>query len=1002
FDHHDDQHNEIETVPMTRMYSIQKAGHQCFINTILRIFSHPLTCRNSHRYMNTVQLDHKQNKEEGNKIKSKPTIMAQREGERGETSVTGEEVTPEEHLQDLDDILQYVENYPRATNTQLFSMLALLKAYLPESYLLMAECQQVLGPPDPIHGGPPFEERMKPFTGFITTSSPTPGKVSMIHQMCAQRAVELLAESGISRSSIVKKLFLLCGSEPQPHLIQFIKDLLTKREIGKRETASCKFQENPIFPQTISRLNYKRKRPDFKTAEDWAKKAIKRAPHNSYVADTLGQVYKNRLIKKPKGSSEVLQMTDEALKAFKDVEEKAEAERGPDTEDTAGTVSISNIFNNRGHFGFIKVANIAFDKLPVQQRWQFIQDKKRKFKNYTTESASESTSFPGLLDCLNHGLFMSKGRRAGLEKTVSDLEEIRSSLKNTYEENVDDVKAAERYILSNIILNNRKPLSPQLTPLRDLQEIIHQFLVSEERHRSPEFCLLVLLLFWPEQQPQVVQEKDDEEVDQQAAEDSTSEDKKQDTRGEPSLQPLDPKFQPDLQRYITFMEEAYQREYAKHLRGRYLVPLFFLGKGSGLSKWIHKSRLDAIVERKVDAELAEEQDNSDEMKMKRINNMWINGEVWQVPEIQDILLPFHVELPQSNTTSQGHEEGKMSVCIGGKKIQASIEDELKASVSPQLLYLGFNIQGPVLFPVRVPDMSSHRRGDSDEDSAGTRRVAYVYSPEFIETCDTLSKVSNRASMVHSLIEAYGLLEHMSVVKPRLATIEEMAKFHTDSYLEHLRKISQDGDNDDPQSTDYGLGYDCPITEGIFDYAAAVGGATLTAAQCLHDQKCEVAINWAGGWHHAKKDEASGFCYVNDAVLGILKLREKYERVLYVDVDLHHGDGVEDAFSFTSKVMTVSLHKFSPGFFPGTGDLCEIGLGKGRGVMQEVRAQFNPEAVVMQLGADTMAGDPMCSFNMTPVGVSKCLQYPLPVLPHAAVRDVSAPRATGSITGNIVG
>ncbi|TNN41919.1 Histone deacetylase 8 [Liparis tanakae] len=280
----------------------------------------------------------------------------------------------------------------------------------------------------------------------------------------------------------------------------------------------------------------------------------------------------------------------------------------------------------------------------------------------------------------------------------------------------------------------------------------------------------------------------------------------------------------------------------------------------------------------------------------------------------------------------------------------------------------------------------------------------------------------------------------STVKPQLASIEDMAKFHTDSYLEHLHKISQDGDNDDPQSVDYGLvlffvpsaassssssssrvhpsvplhkllhlfldndisftsiGYDCPVVEGIYDYAAAVGGATLTAAQCLLDQTCEVAINWAGGWHHAKKDEASGFCYVNDAVLGILKLREKYERVVYVDVDLHHGDGVEDAFSFTSKVMTVSLHKFSPGFFPGTGDVCDTGLGKGRwyavnvpledgikddryfqiftSVMQEVRAQFNPEAVVMQLGADTMAGDPMCSFNMTPVGAGQCLQHVL--------------------------
>ncbi|XP_004940661.1 histone deacetylase 8 isoform X1 [Gallus gallus] len=194
------------------------------------------------------------------------------------------------------------------------------------------------------------------------------------------------------------------------------------------------------------------------------------------------------------------------------------------------------------------------------------------------------------------------------------------------------------------------------------------------------------------------------------------------------------------------------------------------------------------------------------------------------------------------------------------------------------------------------------------------------------------------------------------------------------------------------------GYDCPATEGIFDYAAAVGGATITAAQCLLDGKCKVAINWPGGWHHAKKDEASGFCYLNDAVLGILRLRQKFDRILYIDLDLHHGDGVEDAFSFTSKVMTVSLHKFSPGFFPGTGDVTDIGLGKGRyysvnvpiqdgiqdekyyqiceTVLKEVYAAFNPEAVVLQLGADTIAGDPMCSFNMTPEGVGKCLKYVL--------------------------
>ncbi|XP_031979503.1 histone deacetylase 8 isoform X1 [Corvus cornix cornix] len=255
-----------------------------------------------------------------------------------------------------------------------------------------------------------------------------------------------------------------------------------------------------------------------------------------------------------------------------------------------------------------------------------------------------------------------------------------------------------------------------------------------------------------------------------------------------------------------------------------------------------------------------------------------------------------------------------------------------------------------------------------------------------------------ASMVHSLIEAYCLLDQMKIVKPKVASMEEMASFHTDAYLQHLQKVSEEGDDDHPESVEYGLGYDCPATEGIFEYAAAVGGATITAAQCLLDGKCKVAINWPGGWHHAKKDEASGFCYLNDAVLGILRLRQRFDRVLYIDLDLHHGDGVEDAFSFTSKVMTVSLHKFSPGFFPGTGDVTDVGLGKGRyysvnvpiqdgiqdekyyqiceSVLKEVYAAFNPDAVVLQLGADTIAGDPMCSFNMTPEGVGKCLKYVL--------------------------
>ena len=94
-------------------------------------------------------------------------------------------------------------------------------------------------------------------------------------------------------------------------------------------------------------------------------------------------------------------------------------------------------------------------------------------------------------------------------------------------------------------------------------------------------------------------------------------------------------------------------------------------------------------------------------------------------------------------------------------------------------------------------------------------------------------------------------------------------------------------------------------------------------------QCDIAINWAGGLHHAKKREASGFCYVNDIVLGILEMLRTVPRVLYIDIDCHHGDGVEEAFYTTDRVMTCSFHKFGE-YFPGTGTQHDQGRGKGRG------------------------------------------------------------------------
>ncbi|KHN19265.1 Histone deacetylase 6 [Glycine soja] len=157
---------------------------------------------------------------------------------------------------------------------------------------------------------------------------------------------------------------------------------------------------------------------------------------------------------------------------------------------------------------------------------------------------------------------------------------------------------------------------------------------------------------------------------------------------------------------------------------------------------------------------------------------------------------------------------------------------------------------------------------------------------------------------------------------------------------------------------------------------------------------DIAINWAGGLHHAKKAEASGFCYVNDIVLGILELL-KVHTVLYIDIDVHHGDGVEEAFYTTDRVMTVSFHKFRD-FFPGTGHSKDIGVGAGknyslnvplndgldddtfcglfRPIIQKVMDIYQPDAVVLQCGADSLSGDRLGCFNLTVKGHADCLRF----------------------------
>ncbi|NXC91789.1 HDAC1 deacetylase, partial [Cercotrichas coryphoeus] len=188
---------------------------------------------------------------------------------------------------------------------------------------------------------------------------------------------------------------------------------------------------------------------------------------------------------------------------------------------------------------------------------------------------------------------------------------------------------------------------------------------------------------------------------------------------------------------------------------------------------------------------------------------------------------------------------------------------------------------------------------------------------------------HRIRMTHNLLLNYGLYRKMEIYRPHKANAEEMTKYHSDDYIKFLRSIRPDNMSEySKQMQRFNVGEDCPVFDGLFEFCQLSAGGSVASAVKLNKQQTDIAVNWAGGLHHAKKSEASGFCYVNDIVLAILELLKYHQRVLYIDIDIHHGDGVEEAFYTTDRVMTVSFHKYGE-YFPGTGDLRDIGAGKGK-------------------------------------------------------------------------
>lgn len=240
----------------------------------------------------------------------------------------------------------------------------------------------------------------------------------------------------------------------------------------------------------------------------------------------------------------------------------------------------------------------------------------------------------------------------------------------------------------------------------------------------------------------------------------------------------------------------------------------------------------------------------------------------------------------------------------------------------------------------------------------------------------------RLALTMRLVEAYGLdrgPDAVQVVAARAAGISTLRLVHREDYIDAVRKASADPKAADPA---YGIGTeDDPAFAGMHEASALIAGQSVGAAEAVWRGEALHAVNFAGGLHHAMPGGAAGFCIYNDAALAVARLLELgAERVAYVDVDVHHGDGVQAAFWDDPRVLTISLHEHPRTLFPQTGwpeetggaaaegSAVNVALPAGTGdegwlrafhaVVPELLSAFRPDVLVTQHGADTHFEDPL--------------------------------------------
>lgn len=265
--------------------------------------------------------------------------------------------------------------------------------------------------------------------------------------------------------------------------------------------------------------------------------------------------------------------------------------------------------------------------------------------------------------------------------------------------------------------------------------------------------------------------------------------------------------------------------------------------------------------------------------------------------------------------------------------------------------------------------------------------AFIYDPSLskYELSESHPFKPIRLELTRSLLQEMGLLDACHEVLPEPIDDDALLTMHDKAFVNIVKLVSEGKAVDDPYAFGLGTG-DNPIFEGMHEAIKGVCAATVTAVDLVASGKKKRALNLSGGLHHAHKKKASGFCVYNDLAIAIEHAVQSYGmRVAYLDIDAHHGDGVQGLFYERSEVMTISLHESGRYLFPGTGHSFETGKGLGRGmsvnmplepftegesylevfnaVVPVALREFKPDLIVLQAGADMHRNDPLADIAL---------------------------------------